>query len=586
MADLIAQGPGSGEHWRRPLPEGRAVVLGREADWDVPWERFLSRRHAELTWQDGRLAVRRLPSGHNPLFTQGEAADSLLLQPGEHFVLGTTTLTVSQRPDSSRTEHAVLEATISAPELQRMAFRDAPHRLDVLSRLPEVISGVANDAELFPRLVSMLLAGMPRADVVALLAPGPTAPAEVLHWDRRLGTGGDFVPSARLVGDALTKQKQTVLHVWAGPAGESGPCDWAFCTPVPGGATSGWGIYVGGRLAAGAGVLKGKDGGLGESALGDDLKFTELVAAVLGSLRQLQALQKRQASLSQFFSPAVLRTLAEGDPEEVLRPREADLTVLFCDLRGFSREAERNADDLPALLKRVSQALGVMTQNILDQDGVIGDFHGDAAMGFWGWPLPQSNAVDRACQAALAIRTYFEAVGRRPGDPLAGFRVGIGIASGRAIAGKIGSVNQVKVTVFGPVVNLASRLEGMTKILRAQVLMDEATARLVRERGLGRVARWRRVARVKPYGLATPLVATELLPPLSEYPELTDAHLADYEAAVDAFEGGQWGKAYDLLRRMPACDRVPDFLTVLIARHDRRAPTNWSGVVELESKTA
>jgi adenylate cyclase len=92
------------------------------------------------------------------------------------------------------------------------------------------------------------------------------------------------------------------------------------------------------------------------------------------------------------------------------------------------------------------------------------------------------------------------------------------------------------------------------------------------------------VARVKPYGLDTPLTVTELLPPAAEYPELTDAHLADYESALDAFTAGDWDRAYDLLRRMPPGDRVPDFLTALIVRRDRRPPPGWNGVVELDSK--
>jgi len=82
----------------------------------------------------------------------------------------------------------------------------------------------------------------------------------------------------------------------------------------------------------------------------------------------------------------------------------------------------------------------------------VGDFQGDAAMGFWGWPLRQPDAVLRTCRAALAVRAEFEAT--------EGFHAGIGVATGPAVAGKIGTVDQVKVTVFGPVVNLASRLEG------------------------------------------------------------------------------------------------------------------------------
>ena len=216
-------------------------------------------------------------------------------------------------------------------------------------------------------------------------------------------------------------------------------------------------------------------------------------------------MEHRHATLSQFFSPVVLDTLAVEDPEVVLAPRETEVSVLFCDLRGFSRESERQAGDLLGLLQRVSRALGVMTHHIREQGGVVGDFQGDAAMGFWGWPLPQHDAVLRTCRAALAVRAEFEAT--------AGFHAGIGVATGRAVAGKIGTVDQVKVTVFGPVVNLASRLEGMTKILRAPILLDEATARIVRQQVPRDVARVRRLAIVRPYGLDTPLEVSELLPP-------------------------------------------------------------------------
>src|SRR6185437_1879212 len=124
-----------------------------------------------------------------------------------------------------------------------------------------------------------------------------------------------------------------------------------------------------------------------------DLKFTELVASILGALRQVRRLQRKQAVLSQFFSPVVIVSLADEDPEVVLAPRKTEVSVLFCDLRGFSLESEKHADDLMGLLERVSKALRVMTYHIMDSGGVVGDFQGDAAMGFWGWPLAQPDAI-------------------------------------------------------------------------------------------------------------------------------------------------------------------------------------------------
>jgi adenylate cyclase len=593
VADLIAQGNEPHQRWRRMLPVGQPIVLGREAaNWSVAWDEQVSRRHAQVLFNRGVLHVERLLSARNPMFVRGESLASFDLRPGEHFVIGQTTFTLADDQVNISLEgpDPIREQTFSSQYLRRLRYRNADQRLEVLSRLPEVISGAASDSELFVRLVNMLLAGVPRAEAVALVAveaaADPLAPVRVLQWDRRLSASGDFEPSRRLIAESLQRQ-QSVLHIWGAAHDAGGPTftahesfDWAFCTPIAGEACAGWAFYVAGRVASVLASPTPSD----PSDLGEDLKFAELVASTLRSLRESQALERKNASLSQFFPPVVLSALAGGEPKRTLVPRETDVSVLFCDLRGFSRKAEQDADDLLGLLERVSKALGVMTHHILDQQGVIGDFHGDAAMGFWGWPIASADMVTRACLAALAIRTEFESTARRSGHALADFRVGIGLATGRAVAGGIGTRDQLKVTVFGPVVNLASRLEGMTRVLRAPILLDEATAGIVRGSVPRTLARLRRVAVVRPYGLDKPLEVSELLPPELEHPQLTDQHLADYEAALDAFLAGQWSDAIELLHQVPARDRVKDFLTVFIAQHNRTPPANWDRVIPLETK--
>jgi adenylate cyclase len=380
--------------------------------------------------------------------------------------------------------------------------------------------------------------------------------------------------------------RQSVVHVWneaergtaAGNPAADG--DWAFCSPVRGRACRGWAIYVAGCWS----TDRSGPAGLAVAALQEDLKFTELVATTLSSLREVRLLERNQASLRPFFSPLVLEALAERDPVEVLAPREAEVSVLFCDLRGFARHSEQAAGDLHGLLHRVSDALGVTTRHILQTGGVVGDFHGDAAMGFWGWPFAQPDAVVRACRAALNIRAEFAAASLQPHHPLADFRLGIGLATGRAVAGKIGTVDQVKVTVFGPVVNLASRLEGMTKLLRAPILLDAATAEAARVLLPPGQARVRRVAVVRPYGCDAPLEVSELLPPQAELPELTDHDIAMYEAALTALHASDWQLAFQLLHQVTADDRVKDFLTVFIAERNRTPPAGWDGVIPLASK--
>ena len=336
---------------------------------------------------------------------------------------------------------------------------------------------------------------------------------------------------------------------------------------------SGWGLYVAGRFnVERIGVTPSSD----PTDLREDVKFTELVAAMLSSLRQMRLLEHRHATLSQFFSPVVLDTLAVEDPEVVLGPaRDRGLGAVLRPARLLAR--------VGAAGRRSAGAVAAGEQGLGRDDPIHprarrrgGRFPGRRRHGLLGLAAAAKRRraahLPRGLGRARRVRGHRRLSrrhrrGHRP-----------------AVAGKIGTVDQVKVTVFGPVVNLASRLEGMTKILRAPILLDEATARIVRKQVPRDVARVRRLAIVRPYGLDTPLEVSELLPPVSQYPELTDEHLEYYEAALDAFLSRKWAAAFELLHRIPAEDQVKDFLIVYIAQHNRRPPPDWDGVIPLESK--
>ena len=587
MPDLIAQGIKQESRWRRSLPVGTKIVLGRASGtWSVPWDENISRRHVELLWTGDHAEVCRLASASNPVFHEGDAVQQFDLRAGDHFVIGTTTFTLTDEEIqiSLDAPRPVTEQTFSPEYLRQVAFRNADQRIQVLARLPDIISGASSDNELFTRLNNVLLTGIRRATAAAIVTMDTASTDDdaprVLHWDCRQAISQGFKPSARLIRQALVA-RESVVHVWNRPTDKTGTkytasedVDWAFATPVDGDACHGWAIYMAGSFTPssqpGSRVSDPLD-------LRDDVKFTELAATTLGNLLDV----RRLAGLSQFLSPVVLEALAGKDPQVVLAPRETEVSVLFCDLRGFSRKSEQSADDLLGLLERVSQAMGVMTQNILDQGGVVGDFHGDAAMGFWGWPFAQADAIQRACLAALAIRAEFVAAGRPNNHPLTDFQIGLGLATGPAVAGKIGTVDQVKVTVFGPVVNLASRLENLTKNLRADILLDQRTAEYVRQNISPKIARVRRLAIVRPYGMQQCVEVSQLLPPAKVYPQLTDEHLLIFEKAVDAVLARDWNAAFELLHEVPADDRAKDFLTVFIAQHNRTPPDDWDGVIPI-----
>lgn len=624
MPDLIAQGPRPQDRWRRSLQDqGVEAILGRTSEpWAVHWDDRVSRKHATICWNGQKLEVRKLEQARNAIFFRGQQAERFAASVGDHFVIGQTTFTVldQQVGGATRVDEApaaFAEQTFSAHLLRQNKYKDADKRIEVLSKLPEIISGASTDQDLCQRVVSLVLKGVPEASFVAILRLKEdeddtqaefttkiddedsavqartrldlqfSSELDVLHWDSSSMGRQQFAPSTGLLRTAIQRQ-ESVLHVWSRSVAnptftQSENVDWAFCTPVTSQACPGWAIYVAGAFTTS--TLLQLDTGTNESELlQDDLKFTELTATTLGALREVRALQRRQDSLRNFFAPVVMDALAGTDPEQVLTPRETEVSVLFCDLRGFSKKSEDAADRLLELLKRVSDALGVMTHHILANGGVVGDFHGDAAMGFWGWPVATGNPMQQVCQAALAVREEFEKAARQADHPLADFRAGLGIASGQAVAGRIGTTDQVKVTVFGPVVNLASRLEGMTKQLQTSILVDEATADWVRANVSKDVLRTRRVARVLPFGMKTPLVVSELLPPAGEGVLLGEEHVQAYEDALNEFQQGNWTEAFRLLHHVPAEDQVKDFLTVYIAQHRREPPPDWQGFIELPGK--
>ena len=568
MLELIAQGPTIDFRWRRTLP-GATVELGRSTEtYRVPWDNQVSRRHAVLTASEHRLHVKAIPDAANPIFFNGREVNDFYVRPGEHFVIGNTSFMVAsdQAFGSLSAPDPIRQQTFSADFLEQVQYRDADRRIDVLNRLPELIAEANNSDELLIGMVNTLMAGISAATTIGVVQlnqsqenaqSGSAGQLKIIHWDRRGLTRGDFQPSEKLVTQAI-QLSQSVLNVWQSDVSNSVNYtfdyenDWAFACPIETEATPGWAVYV-----AGSSQPKQTPEAIQEGELEGDIKFCELVGSTLKNLLRVQQLERQQASLRTFFSPVVVEALRGRDPETVLQPRQCEVSVLFCDLRGFSRTSEQMADDLLGLLSRVSESLGVTTRVILDTGGVIGDFHGDAVMGFWGWPLEDRSPVETARSAVLAaiqIQTEFSLLAKQHSFA-SEFTMGIGIATGNAVAGKIGTQDQVKVTVFGPVVNLAARLEGMTKQLKASILIDENTKILLdssNEQLDGQTnIPHRRMGNFQPVGMTKPVQLYQIL---ADH-EQNSQHQTAYDEALRLFESGKIKQAIAKLTPLKDVER-------------------------------
>ncbi len=604
MAELEARfEKDSTKGWRHPLPQGKEITLGRVAgpdasDWAADWDVHISGVHAVLRWDKEKLTVRKAVKPRpprNPIYFKGAEVQEAVLAPNECFVIGGTTFTVIGEPsvvEQTPLNPALTELTVSRGELKELRFLDADRRIEALAALPEVIRYSPSESELEQRVVRVLLDGIPNAQAAAVvtLLSGSSNDLRVAVRcaEGRLGEISTFSPSRRLVYESLHHVRQGVLHVWKRdqpPSEDSGfslqdpRMNWAICTPLPDEPAPGWGLYIAGGLERN---LSSDESVAKDLELKSDLKFAQLTADLFGALRQVRHLQHRTSVLSTFLSQQVLIALANQNIEEVLERRPIDATVLFCDLRGSSRIVEEGQGDLMGLWDKVSEALGVMTEAITHEGGVIGDFQGDAAMAFWGWPLPAEDQVERAARAALAIRRRFAKMAQQKGNRLANFACGLGLAHGPAIAGRIGTPDQFKVGVFGPVVNRAARLESLTRRFDASILADEDVA--ARLKNAGDLLRCRRLARVQPYGMTETFFVSELLPPAAVEPGgLNEPQRLDYEAALETFLEGRWQDTPRYLRFLMH-DGASKLLLNYIRERPKGPPDNWDGVIRMESK--
>ncbi len=195
-------------------------------------------------------------------------------------------------------------------------------------------------------------------------------------------------------------------------------------------------------------------------------------AAIAAYLRERRAREEAIAMFSRFVNPHVVRQLMErGGLEGGGRTRE--VTLLFSDIRGFTTLSETRApEEVVAVLNRY---FTLQVEVIFRHGGSLDKFIGDAIMAFWGAPLDDPEHARHAVACALDMADALLAFRDELGEAGRGFDVGIGVHSGPAVVGLIGSEKRREYTSIGDTVNLASRIEGLTKEAGRRILVSRAT---------------------------------------------------------------------------------------------------------------
>jgi len=199
-----------------------------------------------------------------------------------------------------------------------------------------------------------------------------------------------------------------------------------------------------------------------------------LYGALLEYLRERRARREAVRMFSRFLNPVVVKRIVEqGATVESLSGRTRSISVLFSDIRGFTSLSEtRPPQEIVSLLNRYFSR---QVEVVFRHGGTLDKFIGDCIMAFWGAPLDDPRHAEHAVAAALEMQRVLLAFREELGEAGAGFDVGIGINTGSAVVGFIGAEQKLDYTAIGDTVNLASRIEGLTKEVQARLLVSRET---------------------------------------------------------------------------------------------------------------
>ncbi|MGH7319615.1 MAG: adenylate/guanylate cyclase domain-containing protein, partial [Candidatus Rokuibacteriota bacterium] len=254
----------------------------------------------------------------------------------------------------------------------------------------------------------------------------------------------------------------------------------------------------------------------------------QLTAAFNDMLDGLRQRDFIRDTFGRYVSPEVARTLLESPEGLRLGGEKRDLTVLMSDLRGYTRLAEEG--DPATVIQVLNAYLARMTEIIVSHGGTIDEFIGDAIFTIFGAPLAHPDHAERAAACAIAMQLAMEEVNRaNQARGLPRLEMGIGLNTGEAVVGNIGSEQRAKYGVVGSAVNLAGRVEGCT--VGGQVLLSPYTYERIRD-----VAEVGPPLPVEVKGIREPLLLYELRALTGRYarrmPEPAAAEGVDVPAAL------------------------------------------------------
>jgi adenylate cyclase len=297
--------------------------------------------------------------------------------------------------------------------------------------------------------------------------------------------------------------------------------------------------------------------------------------------------QRRQTrdAFSKYLSPAMVAQVVENPSLLSLGGVKRDMTLLFCDVRGFTSISELfDAEGLTVLINKL---LTPLTDVILARDGTIDKYMGDCIMAFWNAPLDDGDHARQGCLSALEmlaamapLNDRLEQEAKEEGRKHIPLRVGLGLNSGECVVGNMGTAQRMDYSVLGDTVNTAARLEGQSKNYGVDIVIGPNTLVQVPELATIELD----IVQVKGKTVGLDIYALMGDAELANDPEFLAMNAANDEMLA-AYRGQQWSKAHELVDNLRVVGKQFN-LDVLCDLYDGRInayeedppPADWDGV--------
>jgi adenylate cyclase len=319
-----------------------------------------------------------------------------------------------------------------------------------------------------------------------------------------------------------------------------------------------------------------------------------LVLTFVNYFREQRQRQQIRSAFGYYLSPALVEQLAKSPEKLVLGGEERRMTILFSDVRGFTSISEHYKDDPAGLTHLMNRFLTPMTNAIIERNGTIDKYIGDAIMAFWNAPLDDDDHEANACDAALEMLARAEVLNgefKREADASGGvylpLRIGIGLNTGPCVVGNMGSDFRFNYSVLGDTVNVASRLESRTKDYRLSLVIGSRTA----ERAKAKFATME-IDLIQVKGKKQPEAVFTVLGRAEVDDDPRCRELRDLNASMlTIYRRQQWDEAESLIDR---CRKLANgfgvsglydmYVERIAAYRAAPPPADWTGVYEAESK--